>query len=912
MLGATLTALGVVRPTAALGTVIEPPAGVDHSIYRGSVDPSRLGSRSSAGREELPFDLALPESRPPAHGPRNATALAPAPPAVASTASGAQAEAFGWIGIPMTDVDDPTATTVAIGPDDVMQTAGQWIGIYERSGVDTHGSYPVPASQFFAVPTTFSTYWPRFIYDDTHARWIGTATSFICDYNQDGDLSDPVGILDILVSRTANPEGLWDAWGLGWNGYLPDDVAAGTSTDKVGFSLTFWHIPTGCETSSLAGSAWVALDFAELLDPANRNQPLALAYDSLSGPSFVGPTYGLRMAQQTPATDAPLYGVAVEIDGDVYRPIYVSIAGKVATNTIAWTYVDLADSLVATVAEPPSPIQPGGSELVDFLDSPILTATWRRDRLLYVANDACTPPGDTTLRDCVRVTELSTTAAQSPTRLKDFWIAEEGADNFYGAAGYALDGTFHAAWTRVANEADGYAVSRTAYHPLSAPRNSITSPVDVAGAQGAMTIPWRPTRSVVAYDPQAPDTAWVANQFGAADGLSFRTHVTSLQVAIGDTFAPIEPLRVLDTRDGTGLSSPFKSNVPRTFNVAGAGNGTIPASAVAITGNLTVAGQGSAGYVSVGPSITASPTSSTINFPVGDVRANNLTLPLNGNGDLMAVFKGAPTKATHLILDVTGYFLADDSGATYQPMTAARVLDSRDGTGLTGKFVANAPRTFPVSGVGGIPLNATAVTGNLTVVGQSRAGYVSLTPEPDATPGTSTINFPLGDIRANGVTVRLSETGSLSAVFKANGGSTDLVFDVTGYYVEDLSGFRFYPLNPGRIMDTRFNTLTQLFGPFTSSVPRNLDTAGHFGVPQGGLAVTGNLTVVGQTTAGYVSITKSPTATPPVSTLNFPAGDTRANGITVPLNASGNMGITYKASPGARTHLILDVTGYFK
>ena len=101
-------------------------------------------------------------------------------------------------------------------------------------------------------------------------------------------------------------------------------------------------------------------------------------------------------------------------------------------------------------------------------------------------------------------------------------------------------------------------------------------------------------------------------------------------------------------------------------------------------------------------------------------------------------------------------------------------------------------------------------------------------------------------------------------------------------------------------------------GPFSSSVPRTLVTGGHFGVPGDALAVTGNLTVVGQTKAGYVSITKDPTASPAVSTLNFPAGDVRANGTTVPLNAANDMAIVYKATAGAKTHLILDLTGYFR
>ena len=91
-----------------------------------------------------------------------------------------------------------------------------------------------------------------------------------------------------------------------------------------------------------------------------------------------------------------------------------------------------------------------------------------------------------------------------------------------------------------------------------------------------------------------------------------------------------------------------------------------------------------------------------------------------------------------------------------------------------------------------------------------------------------------------------------------------------------------------------------------------LVTGGHFGVPDNALAVTGNLTVYGQTRAGYVSITKNPTASPTVSTINFPIRDVRANGVTVPLNTANDMAIVYKGASGGKTHLILDVSGYFR
>jgi hypothetical protein len=205
-----------------------------------------------------------------------------------------------------------------------------------------------------------------------------------------------------------------------------------------------------------------------------------------------------------------------------------------------------------------------------------------------------------------------------------------------------------------------------------------------------------------------------------------------------------------------------------------------------------------------------------------------------------------------------------------------------------------------------------AITGNLTVTGQSRGGYVSVTPTPTANPTTSTINFPSGDTRANGLTIPLSGSGSLSAVYKTSSGSTHLILDVTGYYVAGTSGLRFYPLQPGRILDTRATSLTLLTGKFTSSSARTLPVGGHFGVPTDAQAATGNLTVTGQTKGGYVSITKSKTNSPTVSTLNMPSGDTRANGVTVPLDGNDDIHLVYKSSSGATTHLLLDLTGYFR
>jgi len=133
----------------------------------------------------------------------------------------------------------------------------------------------------------------------------------------------------------------------------------------------------------------------------------------------------------------------------------------------------------------------------------------------------------------------------------------------------------------------------------------------------------------------------------------------------------------------------------------------VPADATAVTGNLTVTSQTSSGYLYVGPMPTNSPTSSTLNFPVGDDRANGVTVAL-GPGGALSITYVAPTsgKTAHAIFDVTGYFTPDMSGSTFVPLTPSRILDTRSGNGLSGPFICHSARMFQVAGRGGVPANA--------------------------------------------------------------------------------------------------------------------------------------------------------------------------------------------------------------
>ena len=117
----------------------------------------------------------------------------------------------------------------------------------------------------------------------------------------------------------------------------------------------------------------------------------------------------------------------------------------------------------------------------------------------------------------------------------------------------------------------------------------------------------------------------------------------------------------------------------------------------------------------------------------------------------------------------------------YRPLLPARIVDSRSSLGLS-KLSAKVSKSFTVCGKGGVAANAMGVTGNLTVTGQTAAGYLYLSPTQDNAPATSTLNFPLGDVRANGVSSYLPGS-SLWVYYGASAGNTtDVVFDVTGWY----------------------------------------------------------------------------------------------------------------------------------
>lgn len=132
------------------------------------------------------------------------------------------------------------------------------------------------------------------------------------------------------------------------------------------------------------------------------------------------------------------------------------------------------------------------------------------------------------------------------------------------------------------------------------------------------------------------------------------------------------------------------------------------------------------------------------------------------------------------------------------------------------------------------------------------------------------------------------------------------------FYAPPPEASSFYTLTPCRVVDTR-----NVGGPFggpalAAHSSRTFDLTGSCGIPDGALAVSANVTVVGAAAAGTVAFYPGNAFPFGTSTVAFRLGATRAAQTILQLatDGSGTVGV-HNAASGAN-HLLIDVNGYFE
>ena len=131
---------------------------------------------------------------------------------------------------------------------------------------------------------------------------------------------------------------------------------------------------------------------------------------------------------------------------------------------------------------------------------------------------------------------------------------------------------------------------------------------------------------------------------------------------------------------------------------------------------------------------------------------------------------------------------------------------------------------------------------------------------------------------------------------------------VTAYGFDTATG-AYTPLKAARLLDTRKKIGVSTITPIGPGKTIDLQVSTRGGVPSAGAtAVVLNVTVVAPTSQGYVTLYPTGATRPVASSVNFNAGFTGANLVTVKLGTGGKVRF-FNAS--GNTHVIADVMGYY-
>lgn len=368
------------------------------------------------------------------------------------------------------------------------------------------------------------------------------------------------------------------------------------------------------------------------------------------------------------------------------------------------------------------------------------------------------------------------------------------------------------------------------------------------------------------------------------------------------TYVPLDPVRVLDTRDGTGGVPVQQVGPGGVLDLTVRGRAGVPDTATAVIINVTATRAEGSTDIRVYPTpIDAGfPTVSNLNVDNGLTVANLVTVKIGVGGQVR--LRNA-TGFVDLLADLSGYFAETAAGASYTGITPVRLLDTRE-SGQGPAYGAGEVRTLPVrGGATGVPAAATAVALNVTAVGPSRVTDVRVYPtQPgSAPPLVSNLNPAPGRITAAAVVAAVGPDGTVS--IRNAAGTVHLLVDLAGWYTPGPDANVFHPLAPRRLLDTRSGAA---LGPGQT---RDLVVAGTGGVPFLGRVVVLNVTALA-TTGTDVRVYPVPAdgSVPNTSNLNPGPGQTVPNTV---LAAVGRDGAIRLRNASGDTHLVVDLSGWY-
>lgn len=372
----------------------------------------------------------------------------------------------------------------------------------------------------------------------------------------------------------------------------------------------------------------------------------------------------------------------------------------------------------------------------------------------------------------------------SPVRVLD---TRDPADPYYGrlGTGGVLDLTVAGGNTGVPSTATAVVLNVTGIGPLSA-TNVRVFPTPVSGTAR----PLASNLNVAAGDIRANlvtvpvGDAGRVRIYNSGGAINVLVDVQGWYDAAGSSLLePTDPVRILDTRDGTGgvPVAPVGAGQSVDLTVTGGSSG-VPTNATAVVLTVTAVHATATTDVRVYPTPsspgTPPPQISSINLRSGQV-VPNLVVAMVGAGGSVRLYNSAGS--VDLVADLSGWYDDNPAGAAFHVLAPSRLLDTR----LTAARVVTAGgvRDVTINGAAGIPRSgAVAVVLNVTGVDPSLSTDVAVYPTPTdgSVPLVSNLNLAPHQTAADLAVSRVGSTGSVR--LRNSTGQLALVADIAGWF----------------------------------------------------------------------------------------------------------------------------------
>ncbi len=410
-------------------------------------------------------------------------------------------------------------------------------------------------------------------------------------------------------------------------------------------------------------------------------------------------------------------------------------------------------------------------------------------------------------------------------------------------------------------------------------------------------------------------------------GFDLCTYDKGTPPATGGGFHPLTPARILDTRAGVGINNgriragdgslrtepnpEMRIDEANNHQTKVTGVGGVPEHGVsAVLLNVTADQPSADSWLAVYPKLPrrsifedqswfrTEPGTSNLNFRKGQTLPNLVLARVGAGGRIMLENYAGDLNA---IADVVGWFDTGSGGDGFTGVTPERILDTRQAGGA-GAFGPSETRHLSVTNRANVPSDATAVVLNVTQIGATAYGYLTVWPTGVAQPDTSNLNGAPGRTRPNLVVSKIGTGGQVDIFNFA--GQSDVAVDVVGYF--SPRGGKVYPLSPTRIMDTRSGYRTPA-EPLGANEVRGLGVVGVGGVPANATAVIVNVTGTQSTIGSFLTVFPAGQPLPTTSSLNLEMGDPAPNLVMMKVGQGGQISI---ANARGSAHVIVDVMGY--